>query len=88
LEGGDALDNRLQFLAKRLLARPFRAEELPVIQSSLEELRAFYQAHGEDAARLLAVGESKPDPALKAEELAAWTMLTNELMNLDEVLCK
>ena len=48
----------------RLLARPFRADELPVVRASLEELRSYYRAHGEDAARLIAVGESKADPAL------------------------
>ena len=37
---------------------------------------------------LLAVGESKPDPSLDAAELAAWTMLANQLMNLDEALNK
>ena len=38
--------------------------------------------------KLLAVGESKADPRLDAPTLAAWTMLANELMNLDEVLNK
>ena len=41
-----------------------------------------------EAAKLLAVGESKPDPALDPPTLAAWTMLANELMNLDEFLNK
>ena len=36
----------------------------------------------------MAVGESKADPALDPPTLAAWTMLANELMNLDEVLNK
>ena len=45
----------------------------------------YYAAHAEDAKKLIAVGESKPDAALDAGELAAWTMLANELMNLDEV---
>ena len=36
---------------------------------------------------LLAVGDSKPRHP-DAGQLAAWTMLTNELFNLDEVLCK
>ena len=34
------------------------------------------------------MGESKADPALDPATLAAWTMLANELMNLDEVLNK
>ena len=49
---------------------------------------AYYKAHPEDAAKLIAVGDSKADPALDVPTLAAWTMLANELMNLDEVLNK
>jgi hypothetical protein len=59
-----------------------------VAQATLADLLAYYQAHGDDAQQLLAVGESKADPALDAATLAAWTMLANELMNLDEVLNK
>ena len=39
-------------------------------------------------AKLIAVGESKADPALDPATLAAWTMTANEVMNLDEVLNK
>ncbi len=88
LHGGDSADSRLDYLAKRLLSRPFRAEELPVLQASLNDLSAYYAAHADDAAQLLTVGESKPDPSLSPATLAAWTMLTNQLMNLDEVLTK
>ena len=42
----------------------------------------------EDARKLIATGEAPVDPALAAEELAAWTMLTNQIFNLDEVLNK
>jgi hypothetical protein len=85
--GGDSDDARLEFVAERLLARPLSAEETVIAKRSLEELADWYKAHPDDAKALTTVGESKPravDPAL----LAAWTMLTNELMNLDEVLCK
>jgi hypothetical protein len=34
------------------------------------------------------MGESKPDAKLDPSTLAAWTMLANELFNLDEVLNK
>ena len=46
-----------------------------------------YAAHSDDAAKLVAVGQSKPRTA-DVGRLAAWTMLVNELSNLDEVLCK
>lgn len=79
---------RLRMLAVRLLSRPFRPEELPIVQGSLKELTDYYKAHVDDAKKLIAEGESKADPAVDPALLAAWTMLTNELMNLDEVLNK
>jgi hypothetical protein len=84
-EGGDDLEARLHWLGFRLLARPLRAEEMSIIDRSLTELLDYYQAHPQDAERLVSVGESPRDPALDAAELAGWTMLVNELMNLDEV---
>ena len=87
-QGGDTVEGRMDVLAKRLLARPFRPEESSVVRASIEDLLTHYKAHPDDAAKLLAVGESKVDPALDAPSLAAWTMLANELMNLDEVLNK
>ena len=47
-----------------------------------------YTAKPEEAKKLIAFGESKADATLDAGELAAWTMLVNQLMNLDEVLNK
>jgi hypothetical protein len=86
--GGAKAEDRIDFIARRLLSRPFTAEELQVVQGSLKELQGHYQANPEDARKLIAVGESRPDAALDAPTLAAWTMLCNELMNLDEVLNK
>lgn len=87
-EGGATDASRLDYLARRLLARPWLAEELAVVQASLSDLLAYYQAHAEQASRLVAVGESKADPTIPPTLLAGWTMLANQLMNLDEVLNK
>ena len=81
-------DDRIDFLARRLLARPLSQAELPIVKSSLTNLLDHYQSHPDDAKQLIAVGESKPDSNLEPTSLAAWTMLANELMNLDEVLNK
>jgi hypothetical protein len=88
LKSGPAPEARLQFMAARLMARPLSAEEESVVKASFADLQAYYQGHPADAAKLIAVGESKPDPALDVPSLAAWTMLANELLNLDEVLNK
>ena len=85
--GGGTDDDRIDFLTERLISRPFSADEKAIAKKSLAELSAFYRDHPDEAKQLIAVGESKPgayDPTV----LAAWTMLTNQLMNLDEVLCK
>jgi hypothetical protein len=87
-EGGDKTENRIDFIARRLLARPFRAEEMQVVHAGLNDLLAHYKEKPEEAKKLIAVGESKADAALDAGTLAAWTMMVNELLNLDEVLNK
>lgn len=87
-QGGATDELRLQWAAKRLLSREFRADELPVLTTSLEQLTAFYRDHAAEASELIQTGDSKPDAGLDAKTLAAWTMLCNEMMNLDEVLNK
>ncbi len=87
-EGGAAFDARLSVIAQRLLARDFRAAEQAIAKASLDRLLAYYQMHPDDAQKLIEFGESKPDRSIDVATLAAWTMLANQLMNLDEVLCK
>lgn len=81
-------DKAFAFIAEHVLCRPLRDKEKPILQSSLADLRGFYKGHAEDAKQLIAVGESKADAKLPPAELAAWTMVCNQLMNLDEVLNK
>jgi hypothetical protein len=87
-EGGKTDEARIDFIAQRLLARPFRAAEMKIAQESLTDLLGHYKTRDADARKLITVGESRPDASLDAPTLAAWTMLVNELMNLDEVLNK
>jgi Protein of unknown function (DUF1553)/Protein of unknown function (DUF1549)/Planctomycete cytochrome C/Concanavalin A-like lectin/glucanases superfamily len=87
-EGGDNDALRIDFLARRLLARPLTAEEQPLVEKSVASLVAFYREHADDARQVITFGESQPDAALDAAALAGWTMLANELLNLDEVLNK
>ena len=80
----DALD----FMAERLLARPLSAREKQIVKASAQDLLAHYRSEPEAAEQLLAVGETKPDGKVDAPTLAAYTMVANELLNLDEVLNK
>jgi len=79
---------RLDYIAQHLLSRPLRANETPIVQASLADLRTHYTGNAADAEALLKVGESVADAKLAKPEFAAWTMVCNQLMNLDEVLNK
>lgn len=79
---------RLQWIAARVLSRPLRGEELGVLQSSLNEVAAYYQTNPEAAKELLAVGATRSSEAITPSELASWTMTVNILMNLDEAITK
>jgi hypothetical protein len=87
-DGGASDASRIDFIAQRLLARSFREAEMKIVQGSLTDLLAHYKTRPDDARKLITVGESRPDATLDAGTLAAWTMVVNELMNLDEVLNK
>ena len=86
LAGDDAA--RLDAAAVRLLCRPLRAEEKQVLREGLAHFRAHYSARPADAEALLKVGDSPADAALPKPELAAWTMVCSQILNLDEVLNK
>ncbi len=88
LEGGDQLSGQIDFVAQRLLSRPLREDEKKVVADTLADLLESYKKDAAAAKKLIAVGESKANATLDATKLAAWTMLVNELMNLDEVLNK
>jgi hypothetical protein len=88
LAAGATLDQRLDFMTARVLARPLDPKERPIVAASYKDFLNYYDSHPADAGKLLAVGEWKADPALPPAEFAALTMLANQLLNLDEALNK
>jgi hypothetical protein len=85
--GGDDLV-RLDAAARRVLCRPLKPAETGILTDSLTKLRAHYVAQQADAAALLGIGDAKADEKLPKTELAAWTMVCSQLLNLDEILNK
>jgi hypothetical protein len=78
----------LQTMAERVLSRPLTAKELSVVKGTLKEMQSYYEKQPDAAKQLLAIGESKPSDNVPATQLAAMTMVANQLMNLDEALNK
>lgn len=88
IKAGQTLDQRLDYLGGRVLARSFSPQERTVLARAYDDLRGHYAAHLDDAKKLIRVGESQPDTTLAPAEFAAWTMLANNVLNLDEALNK
>ena len=78
----------IDFIIARALSRALKDRELEIVQSSKQHLLEYYQDHADDAKLLLAVGESKVDESMDDVTLATWTMVCNQILNLDEVLNK
>jgi hypothetical protein len=75
-------------IARRVLSRKFSDRERQIVMASQRDLLAYYQAHPEDAQALIEVGDSKPKADLPPATVATWTMICNQIMNLDEALNK
>src|SRR5579885_1973935 len=87
-EGGDTPEARLAYLFRRATLRKPAASELAELTAALNDFRATYARDPAAAKKLIAVGETKPDPKLDPTDLAAYTMAANLVLNLDEVLNK
>jgi hypothetical protein len=59
---------------------------MKVIAGVLANQRTGFRFEPEEATKLLSVGESKRDESLDAADHAAWTMVCNMILNLDEAV--
>ncbi|MCX6955286.1 MAG: DUF1553 domain-containing protein, partial [Verrucomicrobia bacterium] len=88
MKAGTTLEQRLDFLARTTLARPLDARETAILAKTAETFRTKFTGDGAEAKAILAVGESPADATLPVNELAQWTMVASQFLNLDEFLTK
>jgi hypothetical protein len=87
-EGGKQPAQRIQYLSELVLSHDPSPQMQSVLQKSFEQMERHYEADPKAAHALIAVGEKRSDPAIPASQLAAWTMVASEMLNLDETLNK
>jgi len=87
-EGGKSSEERITFLYRTVLARKPDAEEIRLVATALEKQRSLYAAEPDAAAKVVEVGESKPRRIAPDVETAAWTMIANLVLNLDETISR
>jgi hypothetical protein len=86
--GGETEEERATYAFRLALTRQPSDAELAVLLDVYRSNLARFQADKETATKLINIGESKPDENLDPSELAAWTMIGNLILNLDETVTK
>jgi hypothetical protein len=87
-EGGAKDEERIKWAWRTVTSRRPASDETRIITDVLNGHRARYAEDAAAAKKLITYGESVPDKELEPRELAAWTLVANLLLNLDEVVNK
>jgi hypothetical protein len=88
IQADSTVNGRLDALARITLSRPLDQEEKAILNSSQQAFTQRFTAQPREAEELLMVGEKGVDRAVNAPEIAAWTMVAMQFLNLDEFLTK
>ncbi len=89
LRGGGKSDAaKLEFAWRLATSRPPSMSKLQMLQDLLDDQRKLFQASPEKAEQYLGVGDTKRHPAIAPAQHAAWTVIANLLLNLDEALTR
>jgi hypothetical protein len=80
--------DRLSYAFRVTTGRRPDDQELSVLSNVYQQQLSYFQANPEAATKLLSVGAASRNPALNAGEHAAWTMMANLVLNLDEAITK
>ncbi|MBE7493816.1 MAG: DUF1553 domain-containing protein [Verrucomicrobiaceae bacterium] len=87
-EGGADDEKRLHWLFRTVLSRKPDAKEFSMLVAALVKQRALYQNDPKAAERAISVGESTPKKGAAPAETAAWTLIANLVLNLDETVTR
>lgn len=88
LEGGDSVPARLAYAFRLCVARIPREQELQVLEKIYASQLTKYQTDNGAAVALVSNGTAARPAQLAVPELAAWTAVSNVLLNLDETISR
>jgi len=87
-EGGASFDDRLNYAYRLVTGRAVKPHEVQICRKLYDQSLARYRGDLEAAQKLVTAGESPPATGLEAAEHAAWTVLANLLLNLNETITR
>ncbi|HBJ35104.1 MAG TPA: hypothetical protein DDZ51_10190 [Planctomycetaceae bacterium] len=88
MAGGEGVEARLAYGFRLATARNPTHQELDVLRSGLEDDLKRFESSPQDAGQLLVFGNSLSDKKFDPDELAAYTLAANVILNLDEVITR
>ncbi|HEX2522611.1 MAG TPA: DUF1553 domain-containing protein, partial [Terriglobia bacterium] len=88
VEAGGNPAKRVQFAFRQATGRRPSTEEVQLLTSLAQKQMALYRNNKQGASELVRVGESPVNGQFNASELAAWTVVTSSILNLDETITK
>jgi len=87
-EGGQDDAVRLRWLFRTVLSRVPDEKEIGLLTDALAQQRYHAGADAKAAEAVVGAGESAPKHVAPAAETAAWTMVANLVLNLDETVTR
>jgi Protein of unknown function (DUF1553)/Protein of unknown function (DUF1549)/Planctomycete cytochrome C len=81
-------DQRLEMIYEKALARSVKPQEKSSLQALLKDQRDYYQAHADDAKKLMQVGLATEPKVASDSELAAWTQVCRVVLGLHETITR
>jgi len=86
IQATTSTDERLRYLYRTVLSRPPANEELVLLRDALAVQHKLFALDPIAAEKAIRVGESEAKRVAPAPEMAAWTLLANLILNLDETV--
>ena len=87
-EAKPTAEDRIRYAFRLATNREPSPKEAGILNSLYRKEIAHYDTDREAAKKLILVGESKPDSKYDPAELAAWTLVTSTILNMDETITK
>jgi hypothetical protein len=87
-EGGSSVQSRVEYAFRRCLTRPGSPQEIQRLAQLYQTTLEQYEQSPKDAEAMATKPLGPAEKGANLRELAAWTVVSNVLLNLDETLAK
>jgi len=87
-EGGKSIDERIEFAFKNVISRKPETDIRDAVKELFNRRLAAFKKDPEECKKFLAIGSKQRDESVDLAEHAAWTVIAQLVLNLDETLNK